>query len=99
MHFTGQGRLEEVPGGGPVESAWDTAAIKATLPDTWEWEEGSVARSEPEADGAEASGEDRQAPTLAGIYFRKIGRLLPLPARPKEEWGRRIKEGDARRSR
>src|SRR3972149_1597692 len=52
MHFTGQGRLEEVPGGGPVESAWDTAAIKATLPDPWEWEEGSVARAEPAAAGA-----------------------------------------------
>ena len=99
MHFTGQGRLEEVPGGGPVESAWDTAAIKATLPDTWEWEEGSVARSEPEADGAEASGEDRQGPNLVRIYFREIGRVPLLTAKQEVELGRRIEEGDARRSR
>src|SRR3990172_5080638 len=99
MHFTGQGRLEEVPGGGPGESAWDTAAIKATLPDTWEWEEGSVARSEPEADGAEASGEDRQGPNLVRIYFREIGRVPLLTAKQEVELGRRIEEGDARRSR
>ena len=99
MNFRGQGGLEEVPVGALAESAWAMAEIKENPRETLEQEEESVTGLVLETDRNGASTEDRQGTDLVRLYFREIGRVPLLTAQQERELGRRIEEGDARRSR
>ncbi len=98
MRFTGLESLEEAPGAALAGSAGATAGIKEKLRETLYQEEQSTAGSELETDRPEPS-EDRQGPDLVKLYFREIGQVPLLTAEKEVELGRRIEEGEARRSR